>query len=153
MADTHVYIDESGDLGFKFDRPFRKGGSSRYLTIAFLLIPKDSTYLIKRIVRSIYKKRKQQSSKELKGSELTFQEKEYIVKNTVVVLEQNPDISIFAMTVYKENVRESIQKDANKLYNYMIRLILLDKIVHRPTVERSSAGFFPSLAPNTFHLC
>jgi len=36
----NVYVDESGDLGWEFAQPFRQGGSSRYLTIASLLVPK-----------------------------------------------------------------------------------------------------------------
>lgn len=38
----NVYFDESGDLGWSFDKPYGAGGSSRYLTIAFLIIPKLS---------------------------------------------------------------------------------------------------------------
>ena len=29
-----VYLDESGDLGWKFDKPYQNGGSSRFFTIA-----------------------------------------------------------------------------------------------------------------------
>jgi hypothetical protein len=36
-----IYLDESGELGWKFDAPYRKGGSSRYLTIASLVISPD----------------------------------------------------------------------------------------------------------------
>ena len=32
-----VYLDESGDLGWKFDAPYRCGGSSRYLTISAII--------------------------------------------------------------------------------------------------------------------
>lgn len=36
--DITVYLDESGDLGWKFDAPYRSGGSSRYLTIAAIAV-------------------------------------------------------------------------------------------------------------------
>ena len=35
---TTIYLDESGDLGWKFDADFKRGGSSRYLTIAAAVI-------------------------------------------------------------------------------------------------------------------
>lgn len=54
----NLYIDESGDLGFTFDKPYRIGGSSRYLTIAFLLVPKELSHLPKRVVKKLYKGRK-----------------------------------------------------------------------------------------------
>ena len=34
-----IYVDESGDLGWQFDQPFRAGGASRYLTVACLIVP------------------------------------------------------------------------------------------------------------------
>ncbi len=78
----NVYLDESGDLGFTFNRPFRKGGSSRYLTIAFLLIPKKLSYLPKRIVKKIYKRKKQNTDVEIKGSELTSSDKIFFATRT-----------------------------------------------------------------------
>ncbi|MEE8430337.1 MAG: hypothetical protein V3S16_03735 [Candidatus Desulfatibia sp.] len=52
----NLYIDESRDLGFTF-KP-RGKGSSRYLTIAFLLVPKELSHLPKRVVKKLYKGRK-----------------------------------------------------------------------------------------------
>ena len=40
----NLYLDESGDLGFTFDKPNRYGGSSRHLTIAILLTPKELSH-------------------------------------------------------------------------------------------------------------
>jgi len=33
-----IYIDESGDLGWKLDKPNRNGGSSKFITITGILI-------------------------------------------------------------------------------------------------------------------
>lgn len=40
--------------------------------------------------------------------------------------EQHNDIHLIAIVVKKENVLGHIRSDGNKLYNYMIRLALLD---------------------------
>ena len=37
-----------------------------------------------------------------------------------------PDINLHTITVKKQNVEPHIRNDSNKLYNYMIRLSLLD---------------------------
>jgi hypothetical protein len=46
-----IYLDESGDLGWKFDGPYLGGGSSRYLTITALCVPpgKDVDRAIRRM--------------------------------------------------------------------------------------------------------
>ena len=38
----------------------------------------------------------------------------------------HPDVHLHVITVKKENVAQHIRKDPNKLYNFMIRLSLLD---------------------------
>ncbi len=124
----YVFMDESGDLGFTFDKPFRAGGSSRYLTITFLLIPNDLLHLPKRIVRKIYSKRKRSTSNELKGADLSESECIDFANKVVKLLKQNPQIKIFAITVYKRNVAKHIRKDPNKLYNYMVGLALLNRV-------------------------
>lgn len=124
----NVYLDESGDLGWKFDYPYRSGGSSRYLTIAYMVCPSEKKHFPKRIVKELYKKTHTRTSIELKGSSLSLDHKKHIAKDTVKLLSQHPDIIIGAITVSKERVMLHIREDANKLYNYMLRLSILDKV-------------------------
>ncbi len=130
----NVYLDESGDLGFSFRRPFRKGGSSRYLTIAFLLVPKNLSHLPKRIVKDLYLRKKRSTQNELKGSDLTVAEEESFAKNVIKLLSKYPQIKVLAITVNKRKVKTHIRQDSNKLYNYMIGLILPKKIRRQSTV-------------------
>jgi hypothetical protein len=131
----NVYLDESGDLGWSFDKPFRKGGSSRYLTIACLIVPKHLTAIPKRIVKKVYKKRGQPTNIELKGRGLTKDEKVWFAQRVVRLLRREPTIQISAITVAKKNVRDHIRTDSNKLYNYMVNFALLEKIDKVPTVD------------------
>ena len=124
-------MDESGDLGWKFDAPYRKGGSSRYLTIAFMMCPSNKSHKLDRIVKQIYETRHVSfKDTEIKGSSLTIDEKERIATLTRKLLEKDKDFRLIAITVSKTNVKEHIQRDPNKLYNYMIQLALL-KYVRR----------------------
>jgi hypothetical protein len=133
-----IYLDESGDLGWKFDAPYRHGGSSRYLTIACLITPKDKRDLPKRIIRKMYKKFHWNTKEEKKWSQMNIEEREYFAKRAKALKEKHPDINYLSITVKKENVRLHIRQDSNKLYNYMIGLLLLDEMSYFESVE-----FFP----------
>lgn len=41
---------------------------------------------------------------------------------------QHPEIKVEVMTVKKSNVQEHIRRDANKLYNYMVGLVIPDHV-------------------------
>ena len=87
----NVYLDESGDLGFTFDKPYRIGSSSRYLAIAFLLVPKELSHLPKRVVKKLYKGRKHPTSKELKGPDLTSEDKMFLANRIAGLLTNHPN--------------------------------------------------------------
>ena len=63
-----VYFDESGDLGWKLNQPYRKGGSSQFFTIAYIIIPTDKNKYINRFIKQFHKDR-QGIEKEVKGAE------------------------------------------------------------------------------------
>ncbi len=123
-----IFIDESGDLGWKFDSRYQEGGSSRYLTIAFLITPNELYKHTKRLIRNFYNKFNIPTATEFKGSQLSEEQEIFIVDKTKKMLESYPDISISSITVFKPRVITDIQRDPNKLYNYMIGLSLLDRI-------------------------
>jgi hypothetical protein len=130
----NLYLDESGDLGWVFDKPYNAGGSSRYLTITAFLIPKAISHYSKRIVKKIYRGRGQPTSIELKGKDLSQDEKKKFIVKTIPLLRGNPDIKISVITVKKENVQSHIKADANKLYNYMVNFAVLDIIKAHPII-------------------
>lgn len=130
-----VYLDESGDLGWKFDAPYRKGGSSRYLTIAYAIIPQDKNILINRFVKDIYYRFNIPFSKELKATHMSIDQKLIVASKTIDFLNKNTDFLLGAITVSKERVMTHIRTDANKLYNYMIGQSILPKICNSPSVS------------------
>lgn len=123
-----IYLDESGDLGWKFDRPYRNGGSSRFLTIGFFICPVTHKPIPKRIVRAVYSKFGFDPKIEIKASQLKKHHKEFICNQIIATLQKYPEMKSGAITVKKENVHSHIRVDSNKLYNYMIRRSVLDKI-------------------------
>ena len=131
----NTYLDESGDLGFNFSSPYRKGGSSRYLTIAFVICPKGKKHLLQRIVKRVYQKYGFNPKEEIKASSLTLDVKKDISHRIITLVNSNSEISINSITVKKQNVASHIRQDSNLLYNYMLKLALLDKIDTYPLVN------------------
>jgi len=129
MSTALIYLDESGDLGWKFNQPYRNGGSSRYLTIASLVLSPNKKHLSKRLIKNLYLRFNWATNIEKKWSEMTSSEREYFAKKAALLKQKNPsDIRYLSITVKKENVQHHIRLDSNKLYNYMIRLSLLNEM-------------------------
>lgn len=132
---ANVYLDESGDLGWVFNLDYRRGGSSRYLTIAYIIMPRETHHLLGRLVKDCYKKWGIDPKKEMKGNLMSYSRKDDIVKAVIKMFSNEPRAHMGAVTVKKENVQAHIRKDPNKLYNYMMGLALLEPIKAYEDVE------------------
>lgn len=130
-----VYLDESGDLGWTFSFPYRTGGSSRFLTLAYLIIPEKLVHLPTRLVKSVYNKYGYDRMDEHKGHQFSLIEKEQVSNEVVKLLKMHPDLILGAITVNKTRVQDHIRSDPNKLYNYMMKLSILPKVVGLETVK------------------
>ncbi len=51
-----------------------------------------------------------------------------------LMCDRHPEILLHGIVVKKQNVMEHIREDSNKLYNYMIRLSLLDRMAEHDVV-------------------
>jgi hypothetical protein len=126
MASSIIYLDESGDLGWTFTAPYRRGGSSRYLTISALCVPPEKKHIPKRIIKDLYTKFKWEVGEEKKWALMGEAERTRFADLMRKMCEANQDIYLITIVVKKENVLAHIRTDGNKLYNYMIKLALLD---------------------------
>jgi len=125
-----VYQDESGDLGWRFDQPNRHGGSSRYLTIAFVVVPAAKKQQLWRLVKRIYAKYKLNPQVEKKGSSYSEEHAAYIAGRMVDLLNKHEDIKLCAITIRKEHVIEHIRAEENIIYNYALVLKIPPVIQH-----------------------
>lgn len=129
MTRRTIYLDESGDLGWKFDKPYRAGGSSRYMTIASLVVSPEKKHLPKRSIKKLYEKFGWPVEEERKWSSMTEAERLRFAEAARTLLKDHPgDVRYMSITVRKENVMDHIRSDKNKLYNYMISLSLLNEM-------------------------
>lgn len=135
MSDIQIFLDESGDLGWHFDKPYREGGSSRFLTIASLVVTPDKRHLPKRLIKKLYTKYGWKPSLEKKWADMRQAERIEFAHRAADLLARNKtDMRYMAITVRKENVQGHIRKDPNKLYNYMIGCSLLNEMARHDLV-------------------
>lgn len=120
-----LFVDESGDLGWKFDRPYLDGGSSNYLTIAGAIVAGDGEKHLSRLIRDIYIARGWNPKKEKKWSRMGPVSKMDFASRAATLSDGRSGITFHAISVYKPNVEKHIRTDGNKLYNYMIGLLFL----------------------------
>jgi hypothetical protein len=128
-----VLLDESGDLGWCFSSPYRQGGSSRYLSMTMMFLPKEYKEQPKDIIRFLYKKFGW--TKEKKASDVTLNQKIIFSTKAAELLRNNKEIKIDVITVKKENVEEHIRTDSNKLYNYMVSLVVPEYVTTYEKVD------------------
>lgn len=130
-----IYLDESGDLGWTFTAPYRFGGSSRHLTIASLAVAPDKKHLPKRLIKKLYQKFNWPTDTEKKWADMTLNERIWFSKQANALITKYPqDIRYISITVKKENVQTHIRADANKLYNYMIGLSLINEMARHDNI-------------------
>lgn len=128
MPEITIALDESGDLGWKFDAPYRNGGSSRHLTIASILYPQEKNKHPKRLIKNLYTKFKWDTKTEIKWSDMNSAARIEFANDIKKLITTHPDIKLLSITVKKESVLPHIRTDENKLYNYMIGLSLLNEM-------------------------
>ncbi len=132
---TLIYLDESGDLGWTFDKPYQQGGSSRKLSIAAIVIPENKVKLITRIVSAMYRKRNRPFSTELKSVDLNSKERAAFVASIIKLKKENSDIKFYSITISKCRVKNSLRKHPNNLYNYMIKRMLLQELCKNKHID------------------
>jgi hypothetical protein len=118
----YVYLDESGDLGFG-------RGGTKYFTIAFVVVKNPIHF--KRCVKKVKVKYHIPRDVELKGYSTREDIKKDLLKRFAKL-----DIEIHAITVRKKNVETKLRKDTNILYNYVVGLSLVERILHEPVNSR-----------------
>ncbi|MEN2400918.1 DUF3800 domain-containing protein [Flavobacterium sp. MC2016-06] len=131
-----IYIDESGDLGWTLDKPNRHGGSSKYITITAIIIADDEEKYISRFISYIYKKYNLTPNIEKKGANFIAEHSSYITSQiTNKIINKSISFKIISITVNKAKVYDSLRKDKNIFYNYVLGLLLKPEIIQHNNVE------------------
>src|ERR1019366_5793224 len=98
------------------------------LTVAATCVPSGKEHLPNRIIADLYTKFNWSPAKEKKWADMSPTPRREFAESVLKLCRSHPDIHLHAMVVKKENVGAHIRKDPNKLYNFMTRLCLLDRM-------------------------
>src|SRR5262245_40869677 len=118
----HLYLDESGDLGFDFvnARP------SDFFTISVLAVQgAEADRRLRLAVRRTLKhklhaaRKRDRNILEIKGSSTTFEIKKYVYRCL-----EDCDFQVYALTVDKKKSYQRLVDEKIRLYDYMTHKIL-----------------------------
>lgn len=118
----HLYLDESGDLGFDFvnKRP------SKFFTITIVAVSsiEANRKLHKAVSLTLRRKlnkskRKKRKVEELKGSSTTLEVKKYFYKQI-----KDVRFGVYSITLNKKKVYERLTRNKSRVYNYVARKVL-----------------------------
>lgn len=119
---AYVFLDESGDLGFK------KSSSKWFLfTIAITSESRTLERLIKRIWRALHKKHKNLG--ELHAYHANRSTRRRVLQAISII----PDIKILCVILNKKKVKVDLQSKKNYLYNYTANIII-DRLFNKKTL-------------------
>ncbi len=120
----HLFLDESGDLGFNFEQR----NPSNYLTIAILAMSHPgSVRAIEKGVevtlrRKINRKKKKHPKQELKGSNTAIEVKRYFYSKI-----ESEEFGVYAITMNKRRIARGFERgvlEKDRLYNYLASRVL-----------------------------
>jgi hypothetical protein len=109
----YVFLDESGDLGFK-------KSSSRWFVFTIAII--SDARALERVIKKVWRPLK---SKHKKLGELHAYRSDDVTRTRLLKkLNQIPDLKILCMLLNKEKVYVDLQNQKNYLYNYTANILL-----------------------------
>jgi hypothetical protein len=86
-------------------------------------------HLPERKVRHLYRQGNWDSKREKKWVEMPINARMSFARSALALQQTHSQITFCAIVVDKRNVNENFRRDSNKLYNYMLKLLLLDEMV------------------------
>ena len=115
----YLYLDESGDLGFDF---FAKKPSNFFTVTVLTVRGKENNRRLINAVKKAIRKKIPAEQTELKGAKDSIRVKEYFYRQVSSI-----PFDIYAVTLNKRRVYDSLAKQKDRVYNFIARNVL-DKI-------------------------
>ncbi len=127
---AYIFLDESGDLGFDFD----KKGTSQSFVVALMFT--DNRRSIEKVVKKVFVGLPSKVKKKHTGCLHAVKEKPKTRIKLLGLLNQQ-DISIITIILNKNKVYTRLQDEKHVLYNYVTN-ILLDRIFTKKLIPLNS---------------
>lgn len=115
-----IYIDESGDLGFRFKKT---KPPSHYFTVAAIVTQERSVDVkLKRVIKKIRQRKLKKKYK--KKDEFKFSNTNDVIRKAILKEISKLDVSIYSLTVNKKRVVDSLKNKPDILNNYIMKELL-----------------------------
>ena len=134
-TEAHIYLDESGDTGWSFALPYTRGGSSRYLVIAACSLPEPAVAKPEQLIRHLHKHRQWSKSAERKWSRMSPTARSAFAASAANLARANPAIVLRGIVADKREAGIHVRHDPNKLYNYLVKRLLLSEMARHNRVQ------------------
>ena len=151
-TEAHIFLDESGDTGWSLELPYSRGGSSRYLVVTACILPPPVAGKAERLVRHLYKHRQWNTATEKKWGRMTPTAREAFAKSAAKLVGENLHLSLHSLVADKRYVACHARHDSDKLYNYMVKRLLLPKMARYDRVQFwPDERTLPASSANSLH--
>jgi len=137
-----IFLDESGDLGWSLDKPRFAGGSSRFITIAGIVVDQDQIKMLMHYVRALSLKHNLDLRHELKGKKISNEIAELIVRE-LLKLSLTIPFQIISITANKQNVTPQLRRDSNVFYNHLLNNLLTGRF-YENKMDNAYMQFLPN---------
>ena len=135
---SHIFVDESGDLGFDF----RKKKTSRFFVVAGLFV-RDKRAL-ERIVKGAFRSFSTRDARNHSGSIHSYRERPQTRRRILLALREKGAADVVAICLDKRKVRARFRDEKHSLYNYvanlLLRHILMKKLASETGIVRVVAA-------------
>lgn len=117
MSNSLAYFDESGDLGWKLDKPFQGGGSSRYFVIAMAIGVQGNHRRFGKVIDRLRAAQQWTSDKEKKWATVSHAARESFCTFAAEELAKNQNLHVLVAVYFKEHAPDFVRTvDVRALY-------------------------------------
>jgi len=113
LPSVSVYVDESGDLGFK-------STSSKFFSIGYVFTINRHPFLEKKIVERTLKRINSKKNQKQKIPEFKFSNDSEKTRKKFLNVIKKMDIVVGAVCIRKDSVRADLKDDPDFLYRYLV---------------------------------
>lgn len=127
MSKLLAFFDESGDLGWKFDAPYRAQGSSRYFVIACALGAGDVHNRLARVIQQLWAQQKWTTTKEKKWAKMSDAARLNFANLAVAHLQKHPDDKLSVSILKKQELPQNLRADHHILYAHLATQLICEE--------------------------
>lgn len=123
-----AFFDESGDLGWKLEAPYRAGGSSRYFVIACAIGPGKVHRGLGKVIKKLRDLQGWTSHAEKKWANISLGAKQNFCILAAQYAQANPDTHLAVSLIEKQKVPPRLRMDQHLIYAHLATQLIAERL-------------------------